>query len=361
MKEAWTVKPESIKPEEVSAVYDADIVVIGAGHAGTCAARAGAEAGASVIVIEQQEREKQWVLGIGEIGHINSKWQKEHGIPEVDIDTFVNDWQLRTGNRSLYPLIRSYALHGGETFDWFIEPLTTEEKASIHPVLTPASPNMPETLNGFHAWPGTPNMGMELQTKAVKANHRLAEEHGARFFFSTRAVQLEQAENGCVTGVYAKDAEGKLGLYRARKGVVLAAGDYSKNADMCRYLLTEAADLTEEGSDFTGHGWDGSGICMGLWTGGRLEPNGQLWAIFDDTIREQVTFQTPCHGLYDYTDAKERENFEAVLTKAKSQRGQAGQKGSAALDKDRAGETRPLYCADTLEELAGLIFKEKED
>ena len=40
MKEAWAVKPESIKPEEVSAVYDADIVVIGAGHAGTCAARA---------------------------------------------------------------------------------------------------------------------------------------------------------------------------------------------------------------------------------------------------------------------------------------------------------------------------------
>ena len=58
MKEAWAVKPESIKPEEVSAVYDADIVVIGAGHAGTCAARARAEAGASLIVIEQQEREK---------------------------------------------------------------------------------------------------------------------------------------------------------------------------------------------------------------------------------------------------------------------------------------------------------------
>ncbi len=46
MKEAWAVKPENIKPEEVSAVYDADIVVIGAGHAGTCAARAAAEAGA---------------------------------------------------------------------------------------------------------------------------------------------------------------------------------------------------------------------------------------------------------------------------------------------------------------------------
>lgn len=125
---------------------------------------------------------------------------------------------------------------------------------------------------------------------------------------------------------------------------------------MCRYLLAEAADLTEEGSDFTGHGWDGSGICMGLWAGGRLEPrshaamggnysfpgfgligatpvlrvnrhgrrysdeafgthilaalpgayqpNGNLWAVFDDQIERQITFQTPCHGCW-YTDAQE--------------------------------------------------------
>ena len=123
MNETWAIKPQTISPDAVSETYDSDIVIIGAGHAGTCAARAAAEAGVSVIVLEQQERETQWVLGIGEIGHINSRWQKEHGI---------------------------------------------------------------------------------------------------------------------------------------------AAGDYSKNAEMCRYLLTETADLTEEESDFTGHGWDGSGICMGL-------------------------------------------------------------------------------------------------
>ena len=83
----------------------------------------------------------------------------------------------------------------------------------------PASPNMPETLNGLHAWPGTPNMGMALQTKAVKENQRLAEEHGAVFFFSTRAMQLEQATDGRVTGVFAKSADGNIHLYRAARGV----------------------------------------------------------------------------------------------------------------------------------------------
>ena len=272
MKEVWAVRPEKIPSDQIKGIYEADIVVVGAGHAGTCAVRAAAEAGARVIVLEQQEEDRQWVLGIGEIGHINSQWQRAHGVPPVDVDTFVNDWQLRTGNRSLFPLIKTYAMHCGEAFDWLIAPLSQEEKDGIHPMLMPPSPHMPETLNGFHAWPGTPNMGMALQTRAVKASQQLAREHGAEFFFSTRALQLEQAEDMRVTGVYGRSADGSICLYWAAKGVILAAGDYSRNADMCRYLLAEAADLTEEGSDFTGHGWDGSGICMGLWAGGRLEP-----------------------------------------------------------------------------------------
>lgn len=45
MREAWSVKPDEISMSDVKEIYDADIVVIGAGHAGTCAARAAAEAG----------------------------------------------------------------------------------------------------------------------------------------------------------------------------------------------------------------------------------------------------------------------------------------------------------------------------
>lgn len=65
MKEAWAVRPEKIPSDQIKGIYEADIVVVGAGHAGTCAARAAAEAGARVIVLEQQEEDRQWVLGIG--------------------------------------------------------------------------------------------------------------------------------------------------------------------------------------------------------------------------------------------------------------------------------------------------------
>ena len=56
---AWQTSPENISEEQVLQTVRADVVVVGAGHAGTCAARAAAEAGASVIVLEQQSEGRQ--------------------------------------------------------------------------------------------------------------------------------------------------------------------------------------------------------------------------------------------------------------------------------------------------------------
>lgn len=402
---SWSQPPESIPDEKISRYETADVVIIGAGHAGTCAARAAAEAGASVIVLEQQSEEKQWILGIGEIGHINSRWQAKHGVPPVDVDEFVNDWQLRTNNRSNVRLVHTYAEQCGDCFDWFLEPLPQDEQDSIHPMLTPPSPNFPKSINGLRAWPGTPNMGAALQNKAVKGNQALAKAHGARFFFGTRACQLTKDGNR-VSGVIGQLPDESYVRFEARKGVILAAGDYSKNARMCRDLLAEASDLIDEG-DWSGHGWDGSGIQMGVWAGGRLEPrshaamggnysfpgfeligstavlrvnrhgkrysdegfgthilaalpgarqpNGRLYGIFDSRIREQVTCQAPCHAVFDYTDPRELEKLNRALEQARQNRGQSVQV------KDRAGDTRPLYCADTLDELAGLLFETAEE
>lgn len=84
----WAQQPERIPESEITKWEQADVVIIGAGHAGTCAARGAAESDASVIVLEQQVENKQWILGIGEIGHINSRWQARHGVQPVDVE----DW-----------------------------------------------------------------------------------------------------------------------------------------------------------------------------------------------------------------------------------------------------------------------------
>lgn len=401
----WMEAPDPIPSEKIKKTVSADIVIIGAGQAGTCAARGAAEAGAETVVLEQQKREHQWILGIGELGYMNSKWQKEHGVPEVDVDEFVNDWQLRTNNRSNYRLIRRYAEKCGETFDWFIEPLTKEEKESIHPMMTPQSPNAPKAQNHIRAWTGTPNLGMKLMTKAVRLNQKLAEENGAEFYFETYAEQLTK-ENGRVTGVIGRLSDGTYCEFAARKGVILAAGDYSRNREMCEDLLAETADLVDEG-DFTGHGWDGSGIRMGIWAGGRMEPrsqaaaggnysfpgfdtigstatlrlnthgkrysnegfgnhvlaaipgarqpNGMLWSIFDSNVLEETTYQAPCNASFDYTDPARVAKLQKLMKEAHEK------KGEKVMSRDAAGDLRPFYCADTIEELADAIFDSDED
>ncbi len=405
MAGSWREQPKEIQKDQILQTETADVVVIGSGHAGTSAARAAAEMGASVVVLEQQNEEKQFILGMGEIGHINSKWQESKGVPKVDIDEFVQDWQMRTGNRSNYRLIRKYAENCGDAFDWFLEALTEEEKESIHPMLTPQSPNFPGTINGFRAYSGTPHMGPVLQNKAVKGNQQTAREHGARFYFETKACQLIKEENK-VTGVIGQKKDGSYIAFVAKKGVILAAGDYSKNEQMCRELLAESSDLIDEG-DWSGHGWDGSGIQMGIWAGGRLEPrshaamggnysfpgfdligstavlrvnahgkrysdegfgthilaattgakqpNGRLWGIFDSNILEQTTHQVPCHAVFDYSNEAEVKKLENALEKARVS------KGNPTELQDKAGAVRPLYAADSIEELAGLLYEDETD
>lgn len=401
----WALPPAPIPKEKIVQEQEADVIILGAGHAGTCAARSAAEAGASVLVVEQQKDVSQWILGIGEWGYMNSQWQKEQGVPEVDIDTFVNDWQLRTNNRSNVALIRRYARHCGETFDWLIEPLSQTEKKSIHPMMTPPSKHMPYVQDHIHSWTGTPHFSMALMRKVMKENQQIAKEQGAQFLFETKALQLEKKDNR-VCAVLCETSNHTYIRLKAKKGILLSAGDYSKNRQMCEDLLTEMADLVDDG-DFCGHGWNGDGIRMGVWAGGRLEPrshagvggnysfpgfdtigstatlrlnthgqrysnegfgthvlaaipgakqpNGMLWGIFDSNILEETTYQAACNASFDYTDSQRVKHLKDLMVRAQQHKGQV------ILHKDVAGDVRPFACADTIEALAATIYPHPED
>lgn len=228
----WMNPPEAVTPERIDEVLETELLIIGAGQAGTAAAREAAEQGSDVVILEQQREKNQVFPGIGEMGYMNSRWQREQGVPEVDIDTFMTDWELRANNRADYRLIRSCAEHCGETFDWLIEPLGEEERSSIHPMMTPLSPNTPPTQNGIHAWNGTPNLGPALMRRLLKENQRLVRERGARFLFATRALQLTK-DGERVSGAIAQAQDGHLLQVRAAggRGLQQESADVSRSAD----------------------------------------------------------------------------------------------------------------------------------
>ena len=78
--------------DEIASVQEADIIVCGAGHAGTATARRAAELGAKVIVVEMQPEDTFSALG-NDIGHLNSSWQLDRvGIPEYSVVDFMNEY-----------------------------------------------------------------------------------------------------------------------------------------------------------------------------------------------------------------------------------------------------------------------------
>lgn len=120
----WLGEEPVIEDADLAGTQDADIIVCGAGHAGTACARRAAELGAKVIVLETQPEDTFSALG-NDIGHLNSSWQLDRvGIPEYDVVDFMNEYQMYGAGRVQPTLLSQFANRSGEALDWFIDGYT---------------------------------------------------------------------------------------------------------------------------------------------------------------------------------------------------------------------------------------------
>lgn len=358
----WRTAPEAVT--KFDGEFTADVVIVGGGQAGTPAARAAVEAGASVIVVESQTEEAMSFRGGGQIGHLNSSFLASKGIPTIDINEFVTDWQLRTNNRSRCGLIMAYAKNSGKCFDWMTDSFTDEEKATWSVRQWPLSKNYTQKKSGISTWVGTPTLNGDASP--VKRCMEIAREKGADYHFGVKGCQLIK-DGSRVVGVVGQDADGKYIKFNANKGVILCGGGFGGNSEMCRDLLIEISDYCSEDTRIGGMDDDGSGIQMGYWAGGRLEsrplssmggnyvypcnspgdpigttaalwvnchgkrycnegfgdivlaamagakePQGKIFTVFNDTIREDITYQAPGHMALNYAGGED-EGLDAIM------------------------------------------------
>ncbi len=269
----WLGDEPEIADSDITATKQADIIVCGAGHAGTAVARRASELGASVIVIETQPEDTFSALG-NDIGHLNSSWQVDRvGVPTYDPVEFMNEYQMYGAGRVQPTLLSQFANRSGEALDWFIDGYTEQEKDELIPLNWPVVEGYNYKKGPFTSYVGTCQFGGSVgMTDAVKRSQDKAKAAGAEFVFGTSAVRLIHNDEGTeVTGVIAKD--NNTGAYTRYDGgaVVLCCGDIGSNSAMYNAICRENYELGEYQDCSAMSGRDGSGIAMALRMGAKVE------------------------------------------------------------------------------------------
>ena len=346
----WRIPPAPIDENLIVESRTFDFVVVGGGHAGTNCARKLARTiyeqkmDKTVALLEWKSEENYSTLG-NDIGHVNSsregmedKFLTAHGVPRIDPIDFFNEWMMKGGNTPNPAIMMQFAQNGGLAMNEFMEEIPEEllpmfvvshwgdndaegnwiwykRDENGDPVLDAEGNYVPqdiydnfpnyiadksEGIGHQHFWIGATmlrkgyqntklNGGKNfLMTDAYRIQQQAIVKYGGEVTYDREGVRLLQDEQGRVTGVIARDAEGRFYRYNALRAVVLATGGFSGNSEMCRDLLPNYYDLLDEGEE-AGNPFNadesGIGIQMGVWAGGRLEPrpmacNGGDYATF---------------------------------------------------------------------------------
>ena len=99
----------------------ADVLVIGAGAAGLCAALAASEAGASVVLVERDPVPRgSTALSAGLIPAAGTRFQREFGIAD-DADAFAAEIRAKAHGEADEGLVRLVARQAGPAVEWLAD------------------------------------------------------------------------------------------------------------------------------------------------------------------------------------------------------------------------------------------------
>ena len=208
-----------------------DCIIVGGGGAGLAAAYSAACQGASVALLERRPQPGGTTgIAVGSFTAAGTRWQQRAGIDdnpedhEEDVSLFA-DRELEARNNQ--PLRRFFLEHAAETLHWLQEELRLNY---VGP-----SPEPPNRCSRMHnVVPGAKAYVVRFQL----ALRRL----GATVITGAVVTQLLR-ENDRISGVEFHQG-GKQYQLRARRGVLLATGDYANNPEMiARYKGEEYREI----------------------------------------------------------------------------------------------------------------------
>jgi hypothetical protein len=295
--EDWLGEPPVVNDADITETLDFDVVILGGGHTGTQAACAAAQLGATVAVVEQQEEDSYGYFG-DDICSYNSKFLTARGFGGYDTGEIVSEF-VRRGNGRVNPdIIRLFVENSGEMMDNMVSliPETSnlldfddfqciiqtaygKDSGTDYPIEVAGYKSWATTVQTIGTTNPTPVNGREGLSRLTEIETYVmleAQRLGAQWFWGHSAVNVVK-EGDAVTGAIAQKADGSYIKLNAKKGVLLALGDFAGDPDMVYNLLDDVNEWgTRVGQDRTelgGPGRAGFGQKIGCWAGGGIEPH----------------------------------------------------------------------------------------
>lgn len=238
---------------------ETDVVVVGGGLAGYCAAFEAAQRGAQVMLLEKQsELGGSTVLSGGFLAFAGTDLQKTAGIDDSN-ELLVNDLKNAGGRENDERLLYVYAANQLDAYRWLKEIGVTFKGVQL---------SSAHSVPRAHAT--DPRVLMKIVSDYAHGTGRV------QTFFDSPAERLLRPRQGePVRGVIAR-IDGKTQAIRARRGVVLAAGGFSRNAEMLKNFAPGQAKAVYYG----GAGNTGDGIRMAWALGAGFRDMGYIKGTF---------------------------------------------------------------------------------
>lgn len=247
--------PAPVADSEVKETKTADVVVLGAGVSGFCAALAAAEGGASVIQIEKRNT---YTAHGGWNGVIGDRLHEAEGV-QLNKELIINEMLRFASFHNDQRLLMVWANNSGRVMNHLLDIADTE--GIPYRIATDV-----KSFESYQEFPTAVQFLPQMQMTLAPMLEKTVLAKGVELLYETPAVYLLKDDaSGKITGVMAKGKDGYIKI-NANKAVIICTGGYVNNNEMFEKYeprgLKVKSSMYSEGSDM------GDGINMGIWAGG---------------------------------------------------------------------------------------------
>lgn len=271
----WDTPPAPFAISAIAETRTFDVVIVGAGCAGIFAAHSAAEQGLKVALIEKLPSLSARGM---DNGAVNTKLHKEAGIT-IDENMLLTDLVRFSTNRVHPELVGIWVHESGRVFDHYIDLCRANDmQVALVDCFSVAKtyPDMFRQYPTAHIFAGkgqkisTGNEYIPTQEGFLTFVEGEAKKLGAEFHYNTACERILREDGGRVTGIVAKDKDGRYVKFAAARAVVLAAGGYTENQEMVDAWCPVAND--PEIRTFSPQGGNsGEVFAQALWVGAGLQ------------------------------------------------------------------------------------------